>query len=227
VSLDRNLRRRPTKWLLALLLCVHGLSACGGPTSLADYFDEMQATSDEAEARYLTLTDEATPMLAALSFSPADGWDPDIAAAGEQLLTALSDEAVFTPQAVEADRVIFAGLHDMLTYILSRIEAIDVPTEATASHAEMVGAAAGWAEVVTDITGALTRVQSAQELVGSLTPLDLERRFDAIHERFTRACLDLQAVADLDGAASFDFNGPWLASQSAKGATAAFSCGEG
>lgn len=194
--------------------------------TLADYFEEMQTTSNEAEAQYLALTNEADPMLAALSFSPADGWDSDVATAGEQLLSALTDEAMFTQQAADTDLVIFAGLRDMLTYILTRIEAIDAPEVAVDSHSEMITAAAGWAEAVTDITNALTNATSAQELAEFVEPLDLENRFNAIHVRFTSACLALQEVADLDDAATFDFNGPWLGSQSSKDAAAAFSCGE-
>ncbi len=195
--------------------------------SLAEYFEEMQATSNEAEAQYLALTEEADPMLAALSSSPADGWDSDVAAAGEQLLSALTDDALFTQQAADVDLIIFAGLRDMLAHILTRIEAIDAPEVAVDPHSEMIAAAAGWAEVVTDITNALTRVESAQELAELLTPLDLDNRFDAIHVRFSSACLALQAVADLDDGATFDFNGPWLGSQSSEDAAAAFACGEG
>ena len=226
--LVRNRRSRSAGRLTALLVCLLGLAACGGSTSLADYFDEMQASSNEAESQYLRLTDEATPMLAALSFSPAGGWDTDVAAAGEQLLVALTNDAVFTQQAARVDHMIFAGLQDMLGYIMDRIDKeIDPPDEAIASHAEMVDAAAAWASVVTDVTNALASVQSAQELSERLTPLDLENRMDAIHERFTSACLNLQAVADLDDGATFDFDGPWLASQSSKDATAAFACGGG
>lgn len=195
--------------------------------TLADYFEEMQVASNAAEAQYLALTEEADPLLAELSFSPPDGWDSDVAAAGEQLLSALTDETLFTQQAVDVDLMIFEGLQDMLTRILTRIEAIEVPELAVDPHSEMVTAAAGWDEVVTDITNVLSRVASAQELAELVAPLDLENRFDAIHVRFTSACLALQAVADLDDATTFDFNGPWLGSQSSEDATAAFACGEG
>ena len=114
----------------------------------------------------------------------------------------------------------------MLTRILTWIEAIDAPELAVDPHSEMITAAAGWDEVVTDITNALSRVASAQELAELVEPLDLENRFDAIHERLTSACLALQAVADLDDAATFDFNGPWLGSQCSEDAAAAFACGE-
>ena len=105
-----GLRRRSPRLVVAAFASVLGLAACGGgSSSLADYFNEMQATSNEAEARYLALSDSATPMLAALSYSPADGWDPDVAGAGEQLLVALTDDTVFTQQAAATDHLIFAG----------------------------------------------------------------------------------------------------------------------
>jgi len=80
---------------------------------------------------------------------------------------------------------------------------------------------------VTDIANALTRMTSSEELADLIAPLDLENRMDGIHLRFRSACLALQAVADLDDAATFVFSGPWLGNQSAEDAAAAFACGEG
>lgn len=196
--------------------------------SLADYFDELQAGSDEALARYIVLSQEADPQLVALSFSPVGGWDSDVALAGEQLLRAITDDALFTQQAADIDLMIFVGLRDVLVGVLARMEKLDPPDQAADPHTEMVAAVAEWAEVVTDITNALTESRSANKLTELLTPLDLDRRLDAIHVRFESACMTLQAVADLDDRATFSFSGPWVGGLSFEDATADFACeGEG
>lgn len=212
-------------WLLVGSVLLLVPAGCGGSMDLTDYFDEMQATSDVAEARYVALSGEAHARLAELEFSPPGGWDADVAQAGEQLLVELTDERRFTSEALALDVMIYEGLEEMLDAILARIQEIDPPDQAMDQHAEMVSAAAEWAGLVTDLTTTLNVVGSADELAGQLAPLDLNSRSDVIDGRFESACLALQAVADLDAEATFEFNGPWLGGLSLDDATADFACG--
>lgn len=215
--------KRATRLMLAVV--VGGgltLSACGGGG--ADYYESLQAASDRAEEKYVTLSLDAKTRLDSLSFAPARGWDPDAARCAEQLLAELGDPSHFSPEAVETDLTMFRDLRAIFDDADASMDEIEPHTEVVALHAEIHAVLREWSDLLGLIIGELETAQSSADLVERLGTLDLSARFDDVHERLDSTCVELQAAASRD-ASSVHFGSTWVGGPSGEATSVNLICG--
>ena len=155
--------------LLALLTCVLLLTACGSndEPSLEDYFAEVDEIGARADMRTAELDGELDRLLALDAFT--------------------DDDRAALRLYIEAQEQLFADF-------VADLEAVDVPSEASAAHNEVVTAFAALRDAFDELPERTASVESPADLTE-----DLLGDVISISERATASCKRLEQVATDEG----------------------------